>query len=50
MKRRTEASFCVSAAMLVLLSALLDPRVSAGLAIFFLLAMSVYLWRQDIPA
>lgn len=50
MKRRTEATFSVIAAMLVLFSALLDPRVPAGLAVFFLVAMSVYLWRQEDPA
>lgn len=50
MNRRTEASLSVIAAMFVLFSALLDPRLSAGLAVLFLLAMSLYLWRQDRPA
>lgn len=42
MNDRTEASISVVAALFVLLSAMFDPRVSAGIAIVFLLVLAVY--------
>jgi len=42
MNDRTEASISVVVALFVLLSAMFDPRVSAGIAIVFLLALAVY--------
>jgi hypothetical protein len=47
MKRTTEAALSTVAALFVLFSALLDPRISAGLAVVFLVGMSVYLWRSQ---
>jgi hypothetical protein len=45
-RRQTEATLSILAALLVLFSALLDPRVSAGLAVLLLAGYSLYLWRS----
>ena len=42
MNDRTEAALDIAAAIFVLFVAMLDPWVSAGLAILFLIALSVY--------
>ncbi len=42
MNEKTEGTLSVLAALLVLFSAMLDPRISAGLAIVFLLALAIY--------
>jgi hypothetical protein len=42
MDSRTEGTLAIVAALLVLLSAMWDPRVSAGLAIVALLGLGLY--------
>ncbi len=42
MNTKSEATLDVAAAMLVLFTAMVDARVSAGLAIIFLLGLTVY--------
>lgn len=42
MNNQTEGTISMLAALLVLFSAMLDPRISAGLAVVFLLALGVY--------
>lgn len=42
MNNRTEGIIAILAAFLVLFSAMLDARVSAGLAIIFLIALAIY--------
>ena len=42
MEDRAEAALSIAAAILVLFAAMLDPRISAGLAFLFLIALSVY--------
>jgi hypothetical protein len=42
MNAKIEASVELAAALLVLFTAMLDPIVSAGLAIVFLIALSCY--------
>jgi hypothetical protein len=42
MNDKTEAALDITAAIFVLFVAMLDPWVSAGLAIMFLIALSVY--------
>jgi hypothetical protein len=42
MNAKTEAVISIVAALFVLLSAMFDPRISAGLAIIFLVAFAVY--------
>jgi hypothetical protein len=42
MNDRTEAALDIAAAIFVLFVAMLDPWFSAGLAILFLIALSVY--------
>jgi hypothetical protein len=42
MNRKTEATMGILAALLVLFSAMLDPRISAGLACVLLVAFSIY--------
>lgn len=42
MNDRTEAAISIAAALLVLFSAMHDPRVSVGLAVVFLVALSIY--------
>ncbi len=44
MKRGTEATIDVLAAMLVLFTAMLDPRISVVLAIVALLALAAFKW------
>ncbi len=51
MKRGTEATIDVLAALLVLFTAMLDPRVSVVLAIVALLAHAAFKWfsgRQQL--
>ena len=42
MNNKTEGIIAILAAFLVLFSAMFDPRVSAGLAIIFLVALAIY--------
>ena len=42
MNDKTEAALSIAAATFVLFVAMLDPWISAGLAILFLVALSVY--------
>jgi hypothetical protein len=42
MSNKNEGSLAIIAAMLVLFSAMLDPRVSAGLAVVLLICFAVY--------
>jgi len=42
MSKRTEGIIAIWAAFFVLLSAMFDPRISAGLAVFFLVALAAY--------
>jgi hypothetical protein len=42
MNDKTEAALNTAVAIFVLFVAMLDPRISAGLAILFLVALSVY--------
>lgn len=50
MNEKTEATISILAAMLVLFSAMLDPRVSVALSVIFLVALAVYkLTRQGGP-
>ena len=42
MSRKAEATMGIIAALLVLFSAMLDPRISAGLACVLLVAFSIY--------
>jgi hypothetical protein len=42
MNDKTEAALSIAAAIFVLFAAMLNPLVSAGLAILFLVALSVY--------
>ncbi len=42
MSERTEASLSALAALFVIFVALLDPRVSAMLAVIFLISLSIY--------
>lgn len=44
MSARTEAAIAFAAAIFVLMSAMIEPRVSAGLAVVFLLALAGYRW------
>lgn len=46
MNEKTEASISVVVALFVLISAMFDPRVSAGIAVVFLLALGVYKFTQ----
>ena len=45
MSARAEAAITFAAAIFVLISAMIEPRVSAGLAVIFLLALAGYHWR-----
>jgi hypothetical protein len=45
-RRQTEATLSILAALFVLFSALLDPRLSAALAVLFLVGLSLHLWRS----
>ena len=42
MSNRTESIIAILAGFLVLFSAMLDPRVSVGLAVVFLVALAAY--------
>ena len=42
MNEKTEAAISIIAALFVLLSALWDPRVSAGVAVIFLVVLAIY--------
>lgn len=42
MNEKTEAVICFLAALLVLFSAMLDPRISLGLAVAFLVILAGY--------
>ena len=42
MNAKTEATISILAAMFVLFSAMLDPRVSVALSVVFLVAFAVY--------
>jgi hypothetical protein len=44
MNEQTEARIGTIAAFLVLFSAMLDPRISAAMAVVFLLALAGYHW------
>jgi hypothetical protein len=49
MNDKTEAALSIAAAIFVLFVAMLDPLVSAGLAILFLMMLSIYKfarWRS----
>jgi hypothetical protein len=43
---RTEGAFATAAALLVLFTAMLDPRISAGMAILLLGALAIYKFVQ----
>ena len=47
MSERAEGAIAALAAIFVLLSAMLDPKVSVALSIIFLLALAVYKFRED---
>jgi hypothetical protein len=47
MSDQTEATMAIVAAMLVLFSAMLDPRLSAGLAVGLLIALAVFKFIQS---
>ncbi len=49
MNEKTEATLSIIAALLVLLSAMFDPRISAGLAVVFLVALAVYKFTRKTP-
>ena len=49
MNPKTEGTIAILAALLVLFSAMLDPRVSAALAVVGLLALGIYKWVQKSP-
>ena len=42
MNPRTESAISIAAALFVLLATMLDPRVSAGLAVVFLAGLGIY--------
>lgn len=42
MNRKTESTLAIVAALLVLFSAMWDPRISAGLAVVALLGLGLY--------
>jgi hypothetical protein len=46
MQTQTEAWFSTSAGLLVLFTAMLDPRVSSGIALFALIALAIYQWTR----
>jgi len=49
MTGRTEGILAVIAALLVLFSAMVDPRVSAGLAVLVLIGYAVYKFVSSRP-
>jgi len=42
MNNKTEGTITILAAFLVLFSAMMEPKISAGLAIIFLIILSIY--------
>ncbi|MBP1624327.1 MAG: hypothetical protein H6Q07_2347 [Acidobacteria bacterium] len=46
MNNKTEGILNNLAAMLVLFTTMLDPRISAGLAVVFLIALGMYRFKQ----
>ncbi len=46
MNRKTEGTLAIVAALFVLFSAMLDPRISAGIAVLALAGFGVYLLLQ----
>ncbi len=46
MNDKTDASINALAAILVLFTAMLDPRISVGLAVVFLVGLSIYKFRH----
>lgn len=46
MNDRTDATINALAATLVLFTAMLDPRISVGLAVVFLVGLSIYKFRR----
>jgi hypothetical protein len=49
MNDKTDATINALAAGLVLLTAMLDPRISVGLAVLFLIGLSIYKFRRKDP-
>ena len=49
MNTKKEGTIAILAAFLVLLSAMMDPRVSVALAVAGLLALGIYKWVQKRP-
>ena len=47
MSNKTEGMIAILAAFFVLLSAMLDPKISAGLAIVFLVVLAAYKLYQS---
>ena len=47
MNNKTEAIIATLAAFFVLLSAMLDPKISAGLAVVFLVVLAAYKLYQS---
>jgi hypothetical protein len=50
MSNKTEATVNGLAAILVLFTAMLDPRVSIGLAVLFLIGLAIYKFRIKGPS
>lgn len=50
MTDRTESTMSIIAALLVVFTAMLDPRVSAGPAAVLLVAFAFYKWRSSHKA
>jgi hypothetical protein len=50
MNEKTEATISIIAALLVLFSAMFDPRISVGLAVVFLVALAVYKFTRKTPS
>ena len=49
MNTKTEGAIEILAAFLVLMSAMMDPRISVMLAVVGLLALGIYKWVQKKP-
>ena len=49
MNEKTEATISIIAALFVLISAMLDPKISAGLAIAFLVMSAGYKFIHSKP-
>jgi hypothetical protein len=47
MSNTTEGTINILAALLVLFSAMLDPRISVGLAVFALVALAIFKFTQN---